>query len=58
MQLPGERQQQNSVDVTLYDRYASTIFAYLARQLPSLQDAEDMLLDVFIALTDIVALHI
>ena len=49
MQLPGERQQQNSVDVTLYDRYGSTIFAYLARQLPSLQDAEDMLLDVFIA---------
>ncbi len=49
MQLPGERQQQNSVDVTLYDRYASTIFAYLARRLPSLQDAEDILLDVFIA---------
>ena len=49
MQLPGERQQQNSVDVTLYNRYASTIFAYMERRLSSLQDAEDMLLDVFIA---------
>ena len=49
MQLPGERQQQNSVDVTLYDRHAITIFAYLVRRLPSQQDAEDMMLDVFIA---------
>ena len=49
MQLPGERKQQNSVDITLYDHYASVIFAYLARRLPSLQDAEDVMLDVFIA---------
>jgi len=49
MQLPGERQQQNSVDITLYDRYASVIFGYLIRRLPSPQDAEDTMLDVFIA---------
>ena len=49
MHLPGERQQQNSVDITLYDRHASIIFSYLARRLPSQQDAEDMMLDVFIA---------
>lgn len=49
MQLPGERQQQNSVAITLYDRHASTIFAYLSHRLPALQDAEDMMLEVFIA---------
>lgn len=40
---------QDGVDITLYDRFASTIFAYLYRQLSSQQDAEDLLLEVFTA---------
>lgn len=34
---------------TLYDRYATTIFAYLSRRCKTREDAEDMLLDVFVA---------
>jgi RNA polymerase sigma factor (sigma-70 family) len=40
---------RNSVDIALYDRYASTMLAYLYRQVASQQDAEDLLLEVFIA---------
>jgi RNA polymerase sigma factor (sigma-70 family) len=36
-------------DVTLYDRYASTIFTYLYQQINSRQEAEDLLLEVFVA---------
>lgn len=36
-------------DAALYDRFASTILAYLYQQVSSLQDAEDLLLDVFLA---------
>ena len=39
----------NAVDAVLYDRYASTIFAYLYRQMASREDAEDLLLEVFMA---------
>ncbi len=33
---------------TLYMRFAPTIFAYLSRQVTNLQDAEDLLLEVFL----------
>src|SRR5260370_1611873 len=33
---------------TLYMRFAPTIFAYLSRQVANLQDAEDLLLEVFL----------
>ena len=36
-------------DLTCYDRYAPSIFAYLYRQISSHQDAEDLLLEVFMA---------
>jgi sigma-70-like protein len=40
---------QDSPGNTLYLRYASTIFTYLSQQVANLQDAEDLLLEVFIA---------
>ena len=33
----------------LYDRYAASIFAYLSRHCKTREDAEDVLLDVFVA---------
>lgn len=33
----------------LYDRFAATIFTYLSQQVPNEQDAEDLLLEVFLA---------
>jgi RNA polymerase sigma factor (sigma-70 family) len=33
----------------LYDRFAATIFSYLSQQVPNEQDAEDLLLEVFLA---------
>jgi RNA polymerase sigma factor (sigma-70 family) len=36
-------------DMMLYDRFASTIFSYLFQQVSSRQEAEDLLLDVFMA---------
>jgi len=40
---------QNSVESTLYDRFAVTIFQYLCQQVSTKQDAEDLLLEVFLA---------
>ena len=40
---------QNSVEGTLYDRFAVTIFQYLCQQVSTKQDAEDLLLEVFLA---------
>ncbi len=40
---------QNVEDVVLFDRFAPAIFAYLYGQIASRQDAEDLLLDVFLA---------
>src|SRR5258708_4477706 len=40
---------QNSQSNTLYHRFAATIFAYLSQQVVNVQDAEDLLLEVFIA---------
>ncbi|HEY6539712.1 MAG TPA: sigma-70 family RNA polymerase sigma factor [Ktedonobacteraceae bacterium] len=39
----------NSFDASLYDRFAATIFTYLLSQVLNEQDAEDLLLDVFLA---------
>ena len=49
MQQLKEGEENHGADVTLYDRYASLIFAYVNRQLPNQQDAEDVLLEVFMA---------
>lgn len=40
---------QNVADAALFDRFASAIFTYLYGQIASRQDAEDLLLDVFLA---------
>jgi RNA polymerase sigma factor (sigma-70 family) len=44
-----EAKDVGSEDAILYDRFASTIFTYLYQQLSSPQDAEDLLLEVFLA---------
>lgn len=48
-QLNAGEEEHSAVDTSLYDRYASTIFAYLYQQVSSRQDAEDLLLEVFMA---------
>jgi RNA polymerase sigma factor (sigma-70 family) len=40
---------QDEVDGALYDRFALTIFTYLGQQISNEQDAEDLLLEVFLA---------
>jgi RNA polymerase sigma-70 factor (ECF subfamily) len=40
---------QFGIDMALFDRYATLIFAYLRRQVSSQQDAEDLMLEVFLA---------
>jgi RNA polymerase sigma factor (sigma-70 family) len=39
----------DGIDITFYDHYAPLIFTYLYRQVSSQQDAEDLLLEVFLA---------
>jgi DNA-directed RNA polymerase specialized sigma24 family protein len=40
---------QGSFGGSLYHRFATTIFTYLSQQVPNEQDAEDLLLEVFLA---------
>jgi len=40
---------QNGVDGSLYERFAVTIFQYLCQRVSNEQDAEDLLLEVFLA---------
>lgn len=40
---------QDDVHTTLYQRYASALLAYLCQQVASRQDAEDLLVEVFMA---------
>ena len=40
---------QNEEDSTFYDRFAAIIFQYLLQQVSNVQDAEDLLLEVFVA---------
>ena len=42
-------EEQNTAGAALYDRFAAAIFAYLCQQVASRQDAEDLLLEVFMA---------
>ena len=49
MHQQDEREQPSSLDGTLYDRYAASIFAYARLYVPSWQDAEDLTLEVFLA---------
>src|SRR5436305_3728489 len=49
MQQLNADEAQRGIDITLHDRDASTIFAYLYQQVSSQQDAEDLLLEVFMA---------
>lgn len=42
----------DSPDAVLYQRYAPSIFAYLYRQTTSREDAEDLLLEVFLAVLE------
>jgi len=49
MQQHGECTQEKSAASALYDRYATSIFAYARLYTPSWEDAEDMTLEVFTA---------
>ncbi|MGB8346999.1 MAG: sigma-70 family RNA polymerase sigma factor [Ktedonobacteraceae bacterium] len=49
MQQIHREEQQNDEVIACYDRYASDIFTYLCRQVSSPQDAEDILIEVFMA---------
>ncbi len=40
---------RDAEDATLYDRFAPTILTYLYQQVANAQDAEDLLLEVFLA---------
>lgn len=59
MQRLNAENDQNAVDEALYDRFAVTIFEYLCQQVSNKQDAEDLLLEVFLAaLQDESLLHL
>jgi DNA-directed RNA polymerase specialized sigma24 family protein len=49
MQQHDECTQEKSAAATLFDRYASSIFAYARLYAPSWEDAEDVTLEVFMA---------
>lgn len=49
MQRLSAREEPHGPENTLYLRFAPTIFTYLFQQTSNLQDAEDLLLEVFIA---------
>lgn len=49
MQQPVQALEQSTA---LYQRYAPAVFAYLLRQLGSREDAEDLLLEVFLAVLE------
>src|SRR5260370_17771588 len=49
MQQVNIENAQNGEDSTLYDRFAAIIFHYLFQQVSNEQDAEDLLLEVFLA---------
>src|SRR6266700_6914186 len=44
-----EEPTQDEVDGTLYDRFALAIFTYICQHVSNRQDAEDMLVEVFLA---------
>jgi RNA polymerase sigma-70 factor (ECF subfamily) len=46
---PGPASLEDLPAAMLYERYAMTIMGYLRRRLPSREDAEDLLMEVFMA---------
>ena len=49
MQRMDEEATRDKVEDTLYDRFAPTIFTYLCQQISNEQDAEDLLVEIFLA---------
>jgi RNA polymerase sigma factor (sigma-70 family) len=49
LQRMDEEPTQDGVDDTLYDRFALTIFTYICQNVSHRQDAEDLLVEVFLA---------
>lgn len=49
MQPLDAEEAQDVEKVTLYERFAETLLAYLCQQVSNRQDAEDLLLEVFLA---------
>jgi RNA polymerase sigma factor (sigma-70 family) len=49
MQQLNTDNTENPVDSTFYERFAAIIFHYLLQQVSNVQDAEDLLLEVFVA---------
>jgi RNA polymerase sigma factor (sigma-70 family) len=49
MQQLNTENDQNAVEGAVYARFAVTIFEYLCQQVSNKQDAEDLLLEVFLA---------
>jgi RNA polymerase sigma factor (sigma-70 family) len=47
--VEDEQRNENDMDIMLYDRYAPSVLAYIYQQVPSPQDAEDVLVEVFMA---------
>ncbi len=54
MHLSNTREHPPNIDTgfALYDRYASAILAFLGRHTTSPEDAEDLLVEVFLAALD------
>ncbi len=49
MHPPGTNEAQNLEKFMLYERFAETLLAYIGQQVSNRQDAEDLLLEVFLA---------
>jgi RNA polymerase sigma-70 factor, ECF subfamily len=49
MQRMGEETTRDEGNRTLYDRFTLTIFTYICQQVSNTQDAEDLLVEVFLA---------
>ncbi len=49
MHLLNVDDKQNDLDITFYDRYSQLIYTYIRHQVTNTQDAEDILLEVFMA---------
>ncbi len=49
MQRMGEETSRGEGNRALYDRFTLTIFTYICQQVSNKQDAEDMLVEVFLA---------
>jgi len=49
MQQPDTEEHIPAIDPALFDQHAPTILAYLCRHLSNAQDAEDLLVEVFLA---------